>query len=335
MKAYVTATFHPDLVARLARSMEVVHEDWRQTQKVYFSGDELAARVRELGADVLIVEADLVHEEVIEGCDLAMIGAARGDPLNVRIDLATKRKIPVFFAPARNAEAVAELTLAFMLSVMRRVHEVYHELRSGRLHFDGGAEYLGAYHRYTGVELEGKTVGIVGFGAIGQRVARILRGFHSRVLAYDPYASAGSFETLGAERCEIEPLLAESDVLTIHCPETPETVDLVSAARLRLLKPGAYVMNLGRARILDENALYEALREGRVAGAGLDVLNQEPVRPNDRFLALPNVVMMPHYGGNTHETVLRQSEMMVEAIEARLAGRRPPYLANPEILDPD
>jgi D-3-phosphoglycerate dehydrogenase / 2-oxoglutarate reductase len=332
LKAYVTATFHPAALERLRRTMEVVHEDWRQTQRIFFSGEGLAARIRDLGADVLIVEADLVHEEVIEGCDLEMIGAARGDPINIRVDLATKRRIPVFFAPARNAEAVAELTVAFMLCAARHVHEVCHELRSGRLRLDGAEAYLEAYHRYTGLELEGKTVGIVGFGAIGQRVARILGGFGSRVLAFDPHVDAGRFDALGAERRDLDDLLRECDVLTVHCPETPETVGLIDAARVRALKPGAYVMNLGRARVLDEDALYEGLRSGRIAGAGLDVLVDEPVRPDNRFLELPNVVILPHYGGNTHETVRRQSDMIVEAIEEFRAGKRPANLCNPEIL---
>ncbi|MGH7819284.1 MAG: NAD(P)-dependent oxidoreductase, partial [Candidatus Binatia bacterium] len=331
--AYITATFHPAALERLRRTMDVVHEDWRRTQKVYFSGGELAQRIRDLGADVLVVEADLVHEEVIEGCDLRIIGATRGDPINIRIDLASARKIPVFFAPARNAEAVAELTVGFMLCALRRIHEVYHGLRSGELGLDGATGFLDAYHRYTGFELEGKTVGIVGFGAIGQRVARILRGFGARVIAYDPYVAREVFESLGAERFELDPLVRESDVLTIHCPELPETFDLVNAERVRSLKAGAYVMNLGRARTLNEDALYEGLRSGRIAGAGLDVLSQEPVRPDNRFLALPNVVLMPHYGGNTHETVLRQSHMMVDGIEDFLAGKRPRYLCNPEIRE--
>ncbi len=332
MKAFVTATFDAGALERMRKRMDVVYEDWRKTQKVYFSGAELAARVGEIGADVLVVEADLVHEEVIEGCDLKMIGAARGDPVNIRIDLATARRIPVFFAPARNAEAVAELTVGFMLSTIRRIHEVNHELRSGRLRFEGGGDFMAAYHTYMGIELEGKTVGIVGFGAIGQRVARILRGFGCRVLAYDPYAPPAAFEAVGAEPTELDPLLRECDLLTVHCPETVETTGLIHAERVRSLKKGVYVMNLARARILDEEALYEGLVAGRIAAAGLDVLTQEPVQPENRFAKLPNVCLLPHYGGNTRETVRRQSEMMVEAIEDYLAGRRPKHIVNPEVL---
>jgi D-3-phosphoglycerate dehydrogenase len=332
MKAFVTATFDTGSLERLRRHMEVVYEDWRATQKMYFSGEELAARIRELGAEVLIVEADLVHEEVIEGCGLKMIGVARGDPVNVRIDLATARGIPIFFAPARNAEAVAELTVGFMLSVLRRIHELNHELRSGRLRFDQSGAFLAAYRDYCGFELEGKTVGIVGFGAIGQRVARILGGFGSRLLGYDPYAPPAAFTALGVEQMELDPLLRECDVLTVHCPESPETTGLIHAERVRSLRPGVYVMNLARARILDEDALYEGLAAGRIAGAGLDVLTQEPVQPENRFAKLPNVCLLPHYGGNTRETVLRQSEMMVDAIEDYLAGRRPKHVVNPEVL---
>lgn len=332
MKAYITATFDPEILAYLRRRMDVVYEDWRQTHKLYFSGEEFAERIRKTGADILIVEADLVHDEVIEGCGLKMIGAARGDPLNIRVDLATERKIPVFFAPARNAQAVAELTIGFMLCTARRIHEVYHELRSGRLRFDHGEEYLGGYQRYTGIELEGKTVGIVGFGAIGQRVARILGGFGSRILAFDPYVKDGSFEKLGAEKTDLDTLIRDCDILTVHCPEAPETDDLIGPDRVRALKPGVYVMNLARARVVNEDALYEGLRSGCIAGAGLDVLAVEPVQPDNRFLQLPNVVILPHYGGNTRETVVRQSRMIVDAMEEYEAGRRPKNLCNPEVL---
>lgn len=333
MKAFVTATFDADELRRLERSMPVVHEDWRKTHKVYFSGAELADRLRELAADVLVVEADLVHEEVIEGCELSIIGAARGDPLNIGVEHATKKRIPVFFAPARNAQAVAEMTIGFMLSALRRIHEVNHALRSGAMRFDRTREFLAAYEAYTGYELEGKTVGIVGFGAIGQRVARGLSGFGCRIVAYDPFVESGAFERLGTQRLDLDELVRACDILTVHCPEAPGTSDLINAERVRALRPGAYVMNLARARVLDEDALYEGLVSGRIAGAGLDVLVQEPIQPDNRFLALPNVVLAPHYGGNTHETVQRQSRMIVDSIEAWIAGRRPQYLVNPEILD--
>jgi D-3-phosphoglycerate dehydrogenase len=332
MKAFVTATFDASELARLRKRMDVVHEDWRKTQKVYFSADDLIARLREVGADVLIVEADLVHEEVIEGSEVKLIGAARGDPINIGVEHATRRGIPVFFAPARNAQAVAELTVGFLLCCLRRIHEINHELRSGRMRFERTRDYLGAYERYTGDELEGKTVGIVGFGAIGQRVARAVGGFGCRVLAYDPYVEAGSFERLGAARTELDELIAQADVLTVHCPEAPATIDLVNADRVRALKPGAYVLNLARARILNEDALYEGLVSGRIAGAGLDVFVQEPIHADNRFLALPNVVVAPHYGGNTHETVVRQSRMMVDAIEDYLDGRKPKHICNPDVL---
>jgi len=333
VKAFVTATFDSSELERLGRMMPVVHEDWRKTQKVYFSGEELVAKVREVGADVLVVEADLVHEEVIDGCELRLIGAARGDPLNIGVERATAKRIPVVFAPARNAQAVAELTIGFMLSVLRRIHEVNHRLRAGEMHFEHTKEYLAAYEAYTGYELEGKTVGIVGFGAIGQRVARALGGFGCRVLAYDPFVDEGSFERLGARRTELDDLIRTCDILTVHCPEAPGTTDLINAERVRALRPGAWVMNLARARVLNEDALYEGLASGKIAGAGLDVFTLEPIQPDNRFLALPNVVVAPHYGGNTHETVARQSRMMVDAIEAWLAGRRPEHLCNPQVLD--
>ncbi len=333
MKALVTASFHPEGLARLRRHMDVDYDDWRASKRIYFDGQKFAARIKAARADVLIVEADLVHEDVIDTCDLKLIGCCRGDPINIGIECATRHGVPVLFAPARNADAVADLTVGYMLALARNIFAVNTLLKSGEMRFESASDYLGVYERYGGFELGGITVGIVGFGAIGQGVARRLHGFGTRILAFDPYVPVEAFSAHRVEAATLDDLLRAADMVTVHCPELPETHGLIGAAQLRLLKRGAYVLNLARASIVDEDALYAALADGHLAGAALDVFRDEPVQPDNRFVRLPNVLVSPHLGGATRDVVRHQSDIIVDGIEAYLRGQRPKHMVNPEVLE--
>ena len=330
MRAFITASFHPAAKARLERHMEVAHEDWRVRQAIYFDGRKFAERIRLLGADVLIVEADLVHAEVLESCPLRMIGCCRGDPVNIDLELATRKGIPVFHTPGRNADAVADLTLAFMLMLARHLPQVAETFQGGGPAFERTGDFLEMYNRFTGVELGGQTVGLVALGAVGREVAARLRAFKARVLAYDPYVRQ---PPEGVELTGLEELLRASDFVSLHAPVTAETQNLVSRERLALMKPSAYFINTARAALTDEDALYEMLVAGRLAGAALDVLHNEPLQGDNRFLSLPNVIVTPHLGGATHDVVRHQSDIVVDAIESYLRGERPRWMANPEVLE--
>src|SRR5262245_54225595 len=331
MRALITASFDPAAKARLARHMDVVHEDWKERHSIYFDGREFAKRITAVGADVLIVEADLVHAEVLDTCPLQMIGVCRGEPVNIDLELATRNGIPVFHTPGRNADAVADLTIAFMLLLVRHLPAVWAMYRGGEAaRIEQASDYLAMYTRFTGVELGGLTVGLVGLGAVGREVAARLAGFRTRVLAYDPYVTE---PPPGVTLCDLDTLLRAAAVVSLHAPVTPETQGLLSAERLALLKPTAFVVNTARAALTDENALYEMLRTGRLAGAALDVLAQEPLQPGDRFLGLPNVIVTPHLGGATVDVTRHQSDIVVEAIERHLQGERPRWVANPAVYD--
>jgi D-3-phosphoglycerate dehydrogenase / 2-oxoglutarate reductase len=332
VKALITASFTEDGLRRLSRHMEVIHEDWRKAKQIYFDGNTFAEHIRDVGANVLVVEADLVHEDVLNNTKLELIGCCRGDPINVGVQRASELRIPVLFTPGRNADAVADLTLAFLLALARHVYTVNHLLKSGQMTFEGTKDYLTAYETYGGFELNGVSVGVVGFGAIGRRVVRRLRAFDSRVLVYDPFVGADAVREAGAEARDLDSLIREVDVLTLHCPDTPENFGLISAERIRAMKRGAYFLNLARAAIVDDNALYAALSDGHLAGAALDVFADEPVRPENRFVQLPNVLVSPHLGGATRDVVRHQTDMIVEGIEAWLAGRRPAHIVNPDVL---
>jgi phosphoglycerate dehydrogenase-like enzyme len=333
MKALITASFHPDGLARLRRHMEVEHDDWRASKRIYFDGRQFAARIQESAADVLIVEADLVHDEVLDSCRLTIIGCCRGDPINIGIEKATGLGIPVLYAPARNADAVADLTVGYMLALARHIYTVNNLLKTGQMRFQSTKDYLSIYESYGGFELGGVTVGIVGFGAIGQAVAKRLHGFGSSLIAYDPHVAPQTFAAHHTEAMALDELLARADILTVHCPELPETQGLIGQRQIRMLKRGSYVLNLARAAIVDEDALYEGLCDGQVAGAALDVVRDEPVQSDNRFVRLPNVLVSPHLGGATRDVVRHQTEMVVDGIEALLRGERPRHIVNPEVLD--
>lgn len=312
--------------------MDVEYDDWRARREIYFDSDRFVERIAAVGADVLIVEADLVHDEVLSRTHLRLIACCRGDPINIGVAKATELGIPVLYTPGRNAQAVAELTVGYMLALARNLYPVNDGLKHGSLCFDRAHAYLEAYERYGGFELSSSTVGIVGLGAIGQRVAHLVRAFGARTLGYDPHVSDTVFQNLGVERCSsLEQLLPQVTFLTLHCPLTSDTFGLLGQRELALLPRGAYLLNLARAQIVDDDALYDALTSGHLGGAALDVFVQEPVQPDNRFVRLPNVLVSPHLGGATREVVVRQSEMVVDDIERWLAGERPRFLANPEV----
>jgi len=259
-----------------------------------------------------------------------MIGCCRGDPVNIDLELATRKGIPVFHTPGRNADAVADLTLAFMLMLARHLPQVAETFQGGGPAFERTGDFLEMYNRFTGVELGGQTVGLVALGAVGREVAARLRAFKARVLAYDPYVRQ---PPEGVELTGLEELLRASDIVSLHAPVTAETQNLVSRERLALMKPSAYFINTARAALTDEDALYEMLVAGRLAGAALDVLHNEPLQGDNRFLSLPNVIVTPHLGGATHDVVRHQSDIVVDAIESYLRGERPRWIANPEVLE--
>ena len=331
MRALITASFDPAAKARLARHMDVVHEDWKVRNQIYFDGREFARRINDVGADVLIVEADLIHAEVLDACRLAMIGCCRGDPINVDLALATEKGVPVFHTPGRNADAVADLTVAFMLMLARRFPAMDATYRGGRASkIEQASDFLELYKRFTGVEIGGLTIGLVGLGAVGREVAARLVPFKAHILAYDPYVTA---PPPGVTMADLDDLLDRVDIVSLHAPVTPETTGLLSAERLARLKPTAYVVNTARAALTDEDALYEMLRTNRLAGAALDVLIHEPLQPDNRFLALENVIVTPHVGGATVDVTRHQSDIVVDAIECHLRGERPRWVANPAVYE--
>jgi len=332
VRCLVTAAFHEDGLRILRELMNVDYRSWRDTGKVYLDGGELVSLINEVGAEVLVVESDFVTRDTIEKCNLKIIASCRDDPYNVDVRAATAKGIPVIYAPRRNTVAVAELAVALMLAAMRRVVKADRILRSGRVEYKSSRDFVDVYNATVGFELSGKKVGIVGLGAIGFEVAKRLKAFDVEILVYDPYVDPEKVKAVNGRLVGLEELFRESDVVTVHCKLTQETAGMIREEHFAVMKPTAFFVNLARGAIVDEDALFKALRERWIAGAALDVVQQDPAQSDNRFLTLDNVVLTPHIGGNTHDTIRRQSVMVAEDIRAILKGGKPKNVLNPEVL---
>jgi D-3-phosphoglycerate dehydrogenase len=283
------------------------------------SEEDLAKRLAEEGATIIISEADKVAGAVLDQ-PLTVIGSTRGDPTNVDIPAATARGIPVLRAPGRNADAVAEITVALMFAVNRHIVAADHDVRAGQIYKDGTIPY----QRFRAWQLAGRTAGIVGYGAIGRALAWRLEGLGMRVIAYDPYAADATYA--------LDDLLAEADVVSMHAPVTDETKKMIGADQFARMKDGAIYLNAARAALHDGDALVAALKSGKVAGAGLDHFEGEWLDPSSELAQLPNVVLTPHIGGATYDTEANHARMIVDDIAAVLAGATPKNCVNPEVL---
>jgi len=320
----ITARFDRESVARLRGEHEVTFESWQDTG-VFPTGDVLAGRLNDGGYDIYANEGDKVPASVIEQLRVTrLICVARATPDNVDVAAATRAGIVVTNSPGRNAVAVAEYTIGLMLDLLRRI------TASNRLVLADAWEFR-RFSELEGSELKGRTAGLVGVGAIGREVARRLRAFEMRIVGYDPYADAALAASAGVELVSLDQLLGESDVVSIHAAVTPETREMIGAREIARMKPTAYFVNTARAAITDERALYEALRDRRIAGAALDVFVDEPVTRENPLATLDNVLVTPHLGGATREVVTNHSRMIEEDVRAYVGGRCPPRAVNPEV----
>lgn len=332
LKALITAPFSEYGLKTLRDAgITVVNQSWLETGKLYL-GNSFIKPIKEAGAEIVVVEGDEVREEVINGTSLKLIGSARNDPNNISIPAATAKKIPVISAPGRNTNAVAELAIGLMLSTARKIVSCERFLNSDFIVNDFG-DFARMYKTLAGFELYGRTVGIIGLGSIGFEVAKRLQAFGAQLLVFDPYVDNTRVRQVGAEVVMLDDLLKRSDIVTVHCPSTPETKGMMGAKQFAQMKKTAIFINTARAIITDEAALLDALRSGTIAGAGLDVFSMEPVDSDNVFLGLDNVVVTPHMGGNTVDTIERQSVMIAADIVAFVKGKKPQHVLNPEVFD--
>ena len=272
----------------------------------------------------LLVNSARVNEEVLRAAPkLRAISNCGVGYDNIDVEACNRRRIPITNIAGSLEETTADLAFALLLATARRAIEADRYVREGR--WDRWQS--GLLH---GLDVHHKTLGLLGFGGIGQPMARRGRGFSMRVLYHARHRAGGSVEReLHAEHADLETLLRESDFLSLHVPLTPETHHLIDSKAFRLMKATAILINTARGPVVDEEALVEALRNGKIAGAGLDVFEGEP-RVNPDLSVLDNVVLAPHIGSATGETRLQMALLAVRNLLALLAGERPPHIVNPE-----
>jgi D-3-phosphoglycerate dehydrogenase / 2-oxoglutarate reductase len=321
-KALVTAPFRGDGLETLRRLADVVYDPWIEQQPLrMYNAEQLAERIEREGANVVIVESDSVRGPVLD-LPLLAVGSCRGDPNNVDVPAATARGVPVLRAPGRNADAVAELTVALLLAVNRGVVRADRDVREGEIYRDGTIPY----QRFRAWQLAGRTAGLVGLGAVGRATRWRLEGLGLRVIAHDPYADDATHT--------LDDLLSEADVVSMHAVVTPETQGMIGTEQFARMKDDAIYLNTARAVLHDTDALVEALNSGRLGGAGLDHFEGEHLSTDHPLTSLPNVVLTPHIGGATYDTEANHSKLIADGLEQLLGGGKPDNLVNPEVLSP-
>ena len=319
-RALVTAPLRGPGLEKLRRLADVVYDPWIDQQPLrMYSSAQLAERAAEEGATVLVVEADSVKGPVLE-LPLQAIASTRGDPNNVDVAGATAAGIPVLRCPGRNADAVAEMAIALLFAVNRHVVAADRDVRLGEVYRDG----LIPYQRFRAWELAGRVAGLVGLGAVGRAAKWRLEGLGLTVRAYDPYNPDATHS--------LSDVVDGADVLTLHAPVTPETTGMIGAEEFAALADGAIFLNTARAQLHDGQALVDALRSGKLSGAGLDHFEGEHLPPEHPLCGMGNVVLTPHIGGATWDTEARQAQMVADGLEELLAGGRPDNLINPEAI---
>jgi D-3-phosphoglycerate dehydrogenase len=272
--------------------------------------------IRELaGCDAVIISSRTgVSRQVIASCPrLKVISKFGAKPDNVDFQAASERGIRVLWTPLSNPDSVAEFAVLLMLSLLRKLSQAVEVLRQGKWRND-------TVHTS---DIRGRTVGLVGLGNVGLRVCERLRGFQPKLIAHDPFVTPGRAEQAGVRLVDFQTLLGESDVVSLHATLTPETRHLFGYAQFQAMKRGAILVNTARGGLVDETALGRALKEGLIAGAGLDVFENEPPAPDNPLLSMDNVIATPHIAARTHDTVYRERAWAAEDVKRVLQGQEP------------
>lgn len=277
-------------------------------------------------ADALIVRIAKCDGKAIAGSPaLKVIGRTGVGYDSVDVAEATKRGIPVVITPGANNRSVAEHAVAMMFALSKNLYEAQTEMLRGNWKIRDAKKAF---------ELEGKTVGVIGLGAIGRETAKICRGCGMKLAGYDPFLSREKIEALGADYYEnYEDLLKVSDIVTIHVPLTEGTRNMIAKPQLKMMKNTALLINCSRGGIVNEQDLVEALKNGTIAGAGTDVYCSEPPATDDPLLNCPNLIVSPHSAAQTREAVIKMAQMCVRGCLAVCQGKKWPYVADKSVYD--
>lgn len=336
-RTVVTARLEPEYLERLSERCDITTTGWVTTGSI-FSAEELMPHLE--GAEIFIDGYEQMTDAMLARLPaLRFIACCRGNPVNVDVAAAARRGIPVVYTPGRNANGVAEFTLGLMLAATRHIAQAHSALARGQYLAPAVADPLAEaagdviwdtpgenlHTTYGGWELEGRSLGLIGFGHIGRLVAAKARALGMNILAHDPFCADGGGGE--ARLVDLPTLLREADVVSLHCKATGDNKGLLGAAELALMKPTAYLINTARASLVDQQALLEALEQHRIAGAALDVFWQEPLTKNHPLLALDNVLITPHLAGASLDVTRIQSRMICEDVLTWIDGGEPKRVA--------
>lgn len=346
--AFVTSDLSPAAMNRLVERFEVQHGGWGCTQS-RLTPEELVQVAAT--AEVLLVSYEQVPGWAIEALPrLRLIGCTRSTPVNIDLAVATSRGIPVLHTPGRNTQCAAEFTLGLMLAAAHHIAQAHYALRRGEYLGPPVTAFEGAdrsgdviwnidgkcpFKDLQGFELADHYLGIIGLGKIGRQVARLAQALDMHVIAYSPHSSPEEAAAQHVQLVDLDSLLQQADIISIHAGVTHETWGMLGPWEFSLMKPSAYLINISRAAIIDQAALIEALQQGRIAGAALDVFWFEPLPANHPLLSMDNVTLTPHLGGAALEVTEHHSRMIVDDVLAWLDGNRPLHLANPQVWELD
>jgi D-3-phosphoglycerate dehydrogenase len=275
-------------------------------------------------------------KEVIDASNkLKIIGISRGGPVNVDKEAANERGIIVLRAVGRNAESVADQTMGFILSEIRYIARHNNEIKTGeyfeKIKKSSRSDYLRSFNW---METNGKTLGLIGYGQVGSRVARRAQAFDMRVIVFDPYIEDDILEADGCKSVDIDSLLKESDFVSIHAPLSPDTYHMIDAKALSKMKPTSVLINTARGSIIDEKALFDALMEGVIKSAALDVFEEDPLESDNPLISLENVTLTPHTAGRSPDTEIRGYTQIAEQVKKFLENKKidQTHIYNKEIM---
>ena len=312
MKVLVTDKLADEAIKMLKdNNFEVKYEE--------LDHDSLLNEIAEYDALIVRSRTKVTADIIEKGAsgNLKVIGRAGIGVDNIDVKKATELGIKVVNAPTGSTISVAELAVAHMLALARSIPKADSSMKRG--------EWI--KKQLKGVELYGKTLGLIGSGRIAQHVARIAKGLGMNILVYSPHCTDEKAQKMGAKRATLEEVLKESDFVSLHIPKTEETYHLIDEEKLSLMKPTAYLINCARGGVVDENALYRFLKEGKIAGAAIDVFEEEPPK-GSKLLELENVVLSPHIGASTKEAQIRAGTICVEQVMKVLRGEEPDFWVN-------
>lgn len=307
---------------------------WKTEGRV-LSEEELIEKLTK--KDIFVTSYDVVSRKIIEKSkDLKLIVCTRSNPVNIDIEAAREFEIQVAYTPGRNSDVTAEFAVAMLLDIARNITFANRAIMNHEIITDdeylprekktdvtwGMVKNIRPYHKFQGVQIKNKNIGIIGFGSIGKRVAKILEGFGAYILVYDPYISRVDIDSPSMRKVNFQELVSLSDFISCHIKITPETVGLFNYETFKKMKKTAYFINNSRGAILVEEDLVRALKEGEIAGAALDVFQHEPLYKGHPFLKeeLVNLLLTPHISGASYDAIINGTIMLVDEIERFVNG---------------